>query len=144
MTTTDLFISIRGHNDDDVAMITEKLGLQPSRIKRGGMAHPTLDSVTIPLHVWQYTSPLDKHAHVDEHIAALLEVLRERENAFRELREMFDAGLHGMIRLEPKDSLNMYGLCLWKPTIATLSALRLSITFDIVYPGVAAQSDFSG
>ena len=127
-----VFFSTLNSREQDVAVITRAIGLDPTRVNVRSTQDDAAPFGVSEVHLWEFTSPLPESSHVHDHIQALLEVLLPRADAVRSVAERFEASIH--CQLTYYDSYpGLPTIQLWRPIIESLDRLAVHITFDLFF-----------
>jgi len=127
-----VFFWLDVYDPDEISEITRQMGLEPTQILSTGKSKA--GGGTIPFSIWEVVSPLPETELVDQHIEALLGLLKERAEVVKALAEHHECGIHCQLTCYSTED-QPWQMPVWKPTVQDLAQLGLSITFELFYLG---------
>ena len=125
--------------EQELAEVTQRMGMEPSRVIVTRMSDSSAPGGTLELHVWQLVSALPESANVNKHVERLLEVLSSHTEAVRTFADRRSGSIHCQItyRRPPCPA----EICVWQPTVRALAAMGLSLTFDVFFDPAPGWND---
>ena len=114
---------------DDPAVVTETIGIEPTRSYKNGDELPLKSGGTWNSHrtSWRLYSPLPKTASAEDHDLALLDRLEPHAERVRRASELYNGAVQ--IGLLSKD--RVFGFDLGRDEVRRLAALGLGLTTDL-------------
>ena len=115
---------------DSAAEVTAEMAMAPSRVQSIG--DPLPSGRLVQRSTWELSSPIARgDTLIQDHLAALVEVLEKRPEAVRALVSRYSAGINCVGYYYGSNP----GLHLSRELIERLSALELSVDFDLYNHG---------
>lgn len=115
---------------EEASIVTQLVGIEPTLIGVPGQPNAQFPQITHRVHKWEFYSPLDLSAHIDQHFAALLHLLEPHAEAIKTATQRWKGGLNAAVYYYQDVTP---GIHLPARLIKVVASMNLSIDLDLYF-----------